>query len=38
MHWLDQSGLIHHDGCRARPDAASSLKVLLFFKVPETMT
>jgi hypothetical protein len=30
--------LIHHDGCRPRLDAASSLDVLMLFKVPETMT
>src|SRR5260370_42108743 len=32
MAWMDQSCLIHHDGCRARRDAASSLDVLYIFK------
>jgi hypothetical protein len=30
--------LIYHDGCRSRPDAASSRDVLIVLKALETMT
>jgi hypothetical protein len=37
MQMTNQSGLIHHDGCRIRPDTASSLNVPAVFKALETM-